>query len=221
MHSAASAAGFNPLDRAAAGASGAELSVLQKKQLCMLARSVFTQQQRRGLAPSTVAGVGDPGSSAALFDRWRYEENFKACHKEHLRACTQADWPLLRAHYLRLQGRRQEARVLETRAATNDVRVAQYKLNQACQEARDVIGDPRAYVGHICITRYQRNLSELTARQLWTLIFDLRRNAQTRRAKIARGEMPLFSVTGMHSKYLADKPHPTDLSDQSHSTEAK
>lgn len=216
---------MNPLDAAVHGASGAPLTVLQKKQLCMLARAVFAQQQRAGVAPASGPGV---------FDRWRYEQNFKSCHKEHLRACTQADWPLLRAHYLRIQGRRQEARTLETRAATNDVRVAQFKLNQACEEARDVIGDPRAYVGHICVTRYQRNLSELTARQLWVLIFDLRRNAAARRKKIARGEMPAFSVTGMHSKYLAAKPslvpghssvvpsaHPTALSGSSGPEEAK
>ena len=198
-------AAVNPLDRAVHGASTAELSVLQKRELCILARRAFVARQQAGLAPQT-----EKGQAHAVSERWRYEENFKACHKEHLRACTQADWPLLKAHYLRLLGHVVPARALETRAATNDVRVALFKLRAEFAAARDVIGNPEAYVGHIAITRWQRPLSELTARQLWVLVFDLRRNAASRRKKIARGEMK--SLVASPASHVAES-HPSDAAE--------
>ena len=106
-------------------------------------------RDRRGLAP-----IPAKGEASAVSQRWRYEENFKACHKEHLRACTQRDWPLLRAHYLRLLGQVAPARVIEQRAATNDVRVAAFKLRQACEEAKDVIAMPAKYIESISRARF-------------------------------------------------------------------
>ena len=164
---------INPLDRAVAGVEGAALTSLQRQQMCALAREAWAFKRAAGHA-------------GADFNAWRYEENFKACHKESLRACTQRDWPLLRAHFLRLLGRCEQARNLETRATLQAAHVAANRLRLECEAARDVIAMPGKYIEAISRARFKRPTNELSAREIWTLVFDLRRNAQGRRAKARR-----------------------------------
>ena len=173
------------LDRAVSGAAGAPLSAQQRQRLCALASRAWKQRCAQGLAAAPVAGVVDPG----LFERFRHEENFKSCHKEHLRACTQADWPALKAHYLRLLGDREQARRLELRQATQGAAMALAKLRAEAERAGDVIARPFDYVGAIARARFKLPLEQLGAKQIWTLVFDLRRNAQRRRKGLAVGRV--------------------------------
>jgi len=160
------------LDRAVAGAAGAPLSAQQRQRLCALAHKAWLRCFGLG-----VAAAGDAG----VFERFRYEENFKACHKEHLRACTQADWPALQAHYLRLLGASEQARRMDERQITQPWTMALAKLRDECGKVGDVIERPMDYVGAIARARFKAPVEQLNAKQIWTLVFDLRRNAQRRR----------------------------------------
>ena len=105
----------------------------------------------------------------------------------------QADYPRLRAHYLRLLGRVDESRVWDRRALGRNLDVARAKLSQALAEAGPVLGDARAYAAAICRSKFKGDLESLTSRQVWVLVFDLRRAAQKKRARMpATG----FSVLG-------------------------
>jgi len=181
---------MNALDRAVAGSAGAPLTSHQRQQMCALAHEAWTAKFRAGHA-------------GADFEAWRHEEQFKACHKESLRAATQADWPRLRAHFLRLLGRVEQARALEQRSATGNRPVAWGKLQQTAREVADVIERPLDYAGRIAAARFKRPLTQLNERELWTLVFDLRRNAQRRRAA-RRSE-----VRGQRSADPSDLSHPT------------
>lgn len=158
------------LDAAVAGSEQAGLTKLQRRRLVgRLIRPAYERRRAAGLA-------GDD------FDDWRHEEQFKACHKQFLRSCVQEDWPRLMAHFLRILGRVDEARRYERRSAVGNIGVARYHLRQALEAAGDVIERPDAYAAAIARSRYKTgNLNELTARQIWGLVFDLRRSAARRR----------------------------------------
>ena len=124
-----------------------------------------------------------------------------AVERTGLRACTQEDYAPLMAHFVlmlsvaeRELGQAGAARRdlaastgLRQRAAVEPRRVALAKLEAEEQAAADVIERPAAYVASIARARFKgAAIADLTERQLWMLVFDLRRNASRRRQK-ARG----------------------------------
>ena len=158
------------IDRAMSGAAGAPLSNTQKRRICQAARLAFGAQHARGLAG------GD-------FDAWRHEEQFKACHHEHLTTATNAHYPALMARFLWLAGRPEAARRMQEQAALDPRRIAEAKFEQALAEAEREIDRPREYAVAIARCKFKTmDLDDLTPRQLWVLVFDLRRAAQKRRA---------------------------------------
>jgi hypothetical protein len=159
------------IERAMLGAQTAPLSKRQRQRL-----------MARFVVPAWVAHR-KAGLAGEDLEDWRREEQFKACHKTHLRAATQADWPLLCGHFLRLLGRVEEARGYELRSAGGSLAVARHKLREALAAAAPVIEQPEAYAAAICRSKFKtRNLADLSARQVWVLVFDMRRAAQKRRA---------------------------------------
>lgn len=159
--------------------NGAETAPLTKKQRQLLMARYVVR------AWNALRKVGLAGDD---LEAWRREENFKACHKTHLRAATQADWPLLCAHFLRLVGRTEEARAWELRSAGGGLAVARQKLRQAMAETQDVIERPDLYAAAIARSKFNTlDLASLSARQTWVLVFDLRRGAQKRRAHGTHG----------------------------------
>lgn len=168
---------MDPITRAMEGAAGASLTTGQRRQMMAhLVRPAWRVHFARF-----------PGQTPEDFDAWRGEENFKACGKTSLRACTQADWPALMSHYLRIMGRRAAAERMDQRRLTGARAVAMDKLRRACECARDVIARPFDYVGVIASSRFKRPIEELGARELWVLTFDLRRAAQRRRRPARAG----------------------------------
>lgn len=160
----------NAIDRALRGSDIAPLTKDQRRRLmARLVVPAWTAMRARGLAGGDMTD-------------WRREEQFKACHKEHLRACVQEDYPKLVAHFLRLLGRVDEARAWDRRAAVGNIGVARAKLRAALAEAAPVLGDAGAYAAAICRCKFKTaDLDALSTRQVWVLVFDLRRAVQKKR----------------------------------------
>jgi len=167
-----SAAG-DSIERAMAGSAAAPLTKSQRQRL--MARYIVPAYARR-----QAAGMVGPSETLEAFRR---EEQYKACHKEHLTCCLQADYPLLVGHFLRLLDRPREAARWELKGLSGQPAVALRKLREACAEARDVIEDPAGYAAAICRAKFKTSdVASLGERQLWCLVFDVRRAAQKRRA---------------------------------------
>jgi hypothetical protein len=159
------------IDRAMAGSARAPLAPWQRQRL--MARYIVPAWNLRRAQ----------GLTSEPLDAWRREEQFKACGKESLRDCTQQDWNLLCAHFLRMQGRVEKASTHEVKARTGNLAVARHKLEEAMTYAKDVIERPQDYIETISNCKFKtRDLDALSERQIWTLVFDLRRAAQKRRA---------------------------------------
>lgn len=159
------------LDRALVGGPACGLTKFQRSR--MMARFIlpaYHAMKSRGLA-------GDD------FEGWRREEQFKACHKESLRSCTQADWNLLVSHFLRLSGKHELSQVAALRATTEARRGAVWHLKQEMERCKDVIDNPVDYLRAISRAKFKTvSSADLSDKQLWVLVFDLRRAAQKRRA---------------------------------------
>ena len=158
------------IDRAMQGSAQAPLTARQRQRL-----------MGRFIVPAWKDAV-DKGLTGESLNEWRVEEQFKACHKSSLRACVQADYARICAHFLRLRGQTEQAREYDLRSACGNSAVARHKLCEAMADARDVIERPEDYAAAISGSKFKtRDLGRLTEKQLWVLVFDLRRAAQRRR----------------------------------------
>lgn len=160
-------------ERAERGAANAPFSFEQCRRIVILARRTFGRLSEKGAIP---AGCG--------FDAWRHDQVMAAVSRSGLRACLNQDFQPLKAHFLELLGCEPAAEAARFRAATDPRRQALAALEREMGDAADVIERPREYVAAIARCRFKgQPLEELTARQVWGLVFDIRRNAQRRRAK--------------------------------------
>lgn len=161
---------MDSIDRAMRGSSQAPLRKGQRRLLmARLIVPAWNVMRVRGLAGEDL-------------ESWRREEQFKACHKEYLRAATQSDYPKIVAHFMRLLGRAEDARRWDLKAVGGNIAVARHKLREAIAAAAPTLGDAAAYAAAIARCKFKTaDLDALTARQAWTLVFDIRRAAQKRR----------------------------------------
>ena len=166
------------IDRAIAGAAGAPLSREQKGKIAMLSRKAWERFGRPGAAPGVTGGK----AAAEAFRAWRLMQDGEACGKGSLRAATNADYPLLKAHFLRMLGYTATADRMATRAAMDPSQQALAKLRHEMEGAQDVIERPAQYIAAIARCKFKTtDLESLSAKQLWVLVFDIRRSAQKRR----------------------------------------
>jgi hypothetical protein len=172
------------IERAIDGAAATPLTSAQRQRLAMAGRRVWQLCR-------------EAGQTAETFEAWRRREALLAVERAGLRACLQADYAPLLAHFALLEaaacvelrrGREAKAagernQALRVKAAVEPRRVALWRLAAECEAARDVIEQPQTYVASIARARFKTaDLGELSERQVWILVFDLRRNAFRRRA---------------------------------------
>ena len=150
------------------GAALAPLTNEQKRELVLLARSAW-------------AFIGRPLD----FDTWRHQQVAQVCERHGLREARQEEYLLLRAHFLGMLGQQRMAQRDLVLAAVEPRRVALHKLEQEFAAVTDVIDRPQEYVEAIARARFKIGLDDCGEKQLWVLLFDLRRNAQRRRKKAA------------------------------------
>ena len=161
------------IDRCVDGAALAPLSAEQKKELAVLARRAFERLYDSGSLSETTE-----------FDAWRHQQVIQVCERAGLREARNEDFLPIQAHFLGMLGQKAMADRRRASAQMEPRRWALHKLGAECEAASDVIDRGLEYVGSIARARYHgAALDDLSEKQLWVLIFDLRRNAQRRRAK--------------------------------------
>jgi hypothetical protein len=174
---------INPLQRACASLGGQPLNNAQKRDAILLMIEAWP-------------GSPEEEKSADAFTAWRREQTSLACGHPYLTACQQRHLPAIMAHFARLAGKPSVARYWEERAIMGDgARQARSLLDRAIREAADVIAKGEEYAASICRTRFKCGLEDCSQRQLMMLVFDVRRNAQRRRAKSAYNK-PLTVLQG-------------------------
>jgi hypothetical protein len=175
----------NPLQRACASLGGQPLNNAQKRDAILLMIEAWPGSPEE-----------EKEKSADAFTAWRREQTALACGHSHLTACQQRHLPAIMAHFARLAGKPSVARYWEERAIMGDgARQARSLLDRAIREAADVIAKGEEYAASICRTRFKCGLEDCSQRQLMMLVFDVRRNAQRRRAKGAYNK-PLTVLQG-------------------------
>jgi len=163
---------MSTIDRCIDGAALAPLTAAQKRELVLLARRAFERLYDSGAI-----------SEATEFDAWRHGQTLQCVERPGISACRQEDFAQVKSHFLRLLGQEGMSQRLQARADMEPRRVALWKLEQECAAARDVIDRPLEYVSSIARARYKAaSMDDLGEKQIWVLMFDLRRNAQRRRA---------------------------------------
>lgn len=163
------------------GAANAPLSKAQKRNLCILAERAWDAKGCPMWEPRQDPAIRLCRTSA--LELWRHIEQERLTGRKHLTQCGQADYELLRAHFARLAGDGREAAAAEARMAGDDVRRAQAVLRAELAAAVRWIADPRRYAETIARSKYKVGLDGLTAKQIWTILFDLRRSVWARKKK--------------------------------------
>ena len=161
------------------GAASAPLSREQKKRLCILAERAWTAKGCPLWYPQQDPEIRLCRTSA--LELWRHMEQEHLTGRKHLTQCGQADYELLRAHFARLAGNHREAEMAEARMHGDDARRARAFLRSELAAARTQIADPRRYAETIAKSKYKCGIDTLTAKQVWTIIFDLRRAVWARK----------------------------------------
>jgi hypothetical protein len=187
------------IQRAIDGAALSPLYPEQRRELVLLARRAWEHHRSQKAEVRTQHGKVDSEScllspvsclltsdscllSPDSFDHWRHQQCVQVVERPGLTACRQEDFAPLKAHFLRLIGQEAMANRMQARAEMEPRRVALHRLEAEYGAVRDVIDRPAEYVFSIARARYKcGDLAELSEKQLWTLVFDLRRNAQRRR----------------------------------------
>lgn len=165
------------------GAAAAPLSKEQKRRICMLAERAWTAQNCPYWQPEQDPEIRLARTSA--LELWRHLEQERLLGRKHLTQCGQGDYELLMAHFARLAGDHREAAAAEARIPGDDVRRAMAVLRAELAAARTQIADPRRYAETIARSKCKAGLDGLSAKQLWTVIFDLRRACSARKKKTA------------------------------------
>lgn len=119
-----------------------------------------------------LALAGATGQSEAS---WRRDQAIQAVGKR-ISEATKTDFTTLKAHFLAMAGKTGTAFQVAMQADTaNATRQALWHLDEALKKANL----DRAYAATIAACRSKtRRLDTLTPKQIWSLVFDIRRNTK-------------------------------------------
>lgn len=170
-------------ERAIQGGAAEPLNNEQKKRAVLIARRAFELLCDRGI-------LGD----AAEFNTWRHAEIMQCVERGGLTLASQEDWPYIIGHFAGIISKHttmdQERHVfaamaarMTTKAATSAESYALAKMGHECKAASDVLRDPRGFCAGISLKRFGAPPEKISAKQIWWLIFTLRRRAAQLRRK--------------------------------------
>lgn len=170
---------MNAATRAVAGAALAALSNEQKTRIVLLAREAFDFMVETG-------ALGD----AAEFDAWRHEQCQQTVERPGLSVCRNEDYLPLRAHFLRLLGRKDAAEIAAKRVWDDPRRQALAKLQHECRAAADVMPAAWDYAAGFVRNKRGVSIDDADAKTVWHAVFLVRRRAvQLRRTEKSNYEM--------------------------------
>ena len=136
-----------------------------KARVCILAREAFEKMHGRG--PVTAAELAD----------WRREHQQKACGFDSLTLCQREHLPALEAHFLDLQGESGQA----FRKLMHPEMSEQRKALGVLRANLRAFGLMEGYAAVICRSRCKCELDQASVKQLWHVIFTVRKNQQRKR----------------------------------------
>ncbi len=154
----------------------------QKREISIAARAAYQAKPDR----EVFEAINPDLSASACFEAWRHVEQGKACGLQSLRACTQAHYGRLLAHFQALAGNVAGADRTRARDGDNDRRIALFKL----RENLTARGLPESYAAAICRRQFRCALDEASAKQIWSLVYTVR----NRRRPIAAAKQMLRDV---------------------------
>ncbi len=176
----------NQIQHSIDGAATAGLSIAQKRTVAIQARKAWIHQGRPEYADQDPDA--DPGlriTATEAYNLWRQNQQRAACGKLHLTFADQRDYLVILAHFQRLAGDDRAADRHATMAATDDTRRALGKLKRELDKAADVIECPADYIAAIAGSKYRtRKIEDLSPKQIWSLVYDIRRAAAARRKRL-------------------------------------
>ena len=157
---------MNTAEQAEKGAALALIGPTEKRELAILSRKAWDK-------------LGQPGD----FDTWRHHQVLMCCERPGLRQSRHEDYNYIKAHLLRILGANQQAANCDLRASTEHRRQAIAKLREECRKAIHV-ERPVAYIQAIAKSKFKTTMihTDLSANQIWQLIFSLRA-AESRKRK--------------------------------------
>ena len=167
-------------ERAIAGAKGKPLSKEQKKNVCMLASTAWKRNGEVFHDMETPPELRLTKSQA--LELWRQEEQIKSVGKKHLTKCAQSDYPVLMSHFAELAGDERAVKFWNDRKPSDDHRRALRVLNNEIKAANHDLGNAYAYARAIAKAKCKGvEFEKMSAKQLWMLVFDVRRAAAKKR----------------------------------------
>ncbi len=183
--------------RAADGAAAAPLTRVQKGKICELAAKAWRARGEPFFAGQDGVPPEARLSRTLALETWRQEEQDHVVGKRSLRHCGQGDYCLLMEHFARLAGDFDKADYWQRRAAGDGSRRALWFLKNQIAKARPVLGDADAYARSIALDKFGRGrFADLSARQLWTLAFDVRRASVRKLRRREAAPAPALPGTG-------------------------
>lgn len=157
--------GSNAADRARDASVEARLTTGQKTALVLLARRAW---ERVRLVVEDIAGV----------DAWRQEQAVLACGSRISEARVK-HFSMLKRHFADLAGKAGTAFTSAMREGTEAERIAMNTLERECASR----GLRMDYPAAICRKQFKCSLQDCTAKQLWCLVFTVRKRRKPETSK--------------------------------------
>ena len=169
----------NAIDKAVRAQGGAVVKPHQVKAMVLAARRAYKVQSELGLVDDGVD-----------FDAWRratLHDVTGPAAPDSFRAVTQRDYSAVVAYFRRLAGdRRAEARRPDTMRSDDEQARALWSLGLVEGETADAFGGregARRYADALFAKIHKTNRFAATARQVWAVIFTMRKRAKARRSE--------------------------------------
>lgn len=169
-------------ERAIEGGRGVRLSREQKAKVCQMAQQAWERLGRplfddQGDTPDCLRL-----SKSLAFETWRQLEQERVTGKSSLRQMGQGEFCRLMAHFAQLAEDYDAAQFWGERAESDGKRRALWHLEREMRRCGPALGHAERYVCSIAEDRFgTTDLSQLGEKQVWTLVFDLRRAAARKR----------------------------------------
>lgn len=112
------------------------------------------------------------------FDEWRRRQVMMVCERPGLTACRNEDFLPLKAHFLKLAGRQEEAEAATLKAETEPRTWVMARLRKECEKAADVLPDALGYASGFIRHKRHVELTEADDKTLWHAVFVVRRKAE-------------------------------------------
>lgn len=157
------------------------LSKLQIRSLILLARQAY--------AARTMAAVPAPAGDdcpfdvpteaveAPPFDQWRRQQCLIAVERPGFSCCRNEDYLPLKAHFLQILGRGDEADEARARSALDARARALHEFQRACAEAASAVQNPEAYADGFLRKVCNCGIRDASDKQIWRAVYLLRRKA--------------------------------------------